>query len=116
MTTKDDYLRDYGNLGKRPNSNNNSDDSDYCNNCTDCSKCFYCDDCEKCKNCLSCDNCIKCQISENCSRLTNGFLCKGLRFNKKDINANNNKKYWLLNEEVNKAEWLQARRVFGILN
>ena len=64
-----------------------SDNCDYCNSCYNCN---YCNDCYDCNDCKNCNNTI---------------LCKNLE-NKKTG-------YWLLNKEVTKEEWLEARKELG---
>jgi len=49
-----------------------------------------------CHHCDNCDYCHNCDYSKNC------ILCKGL--------SNKTNGYWLLNKEVSKEEFEQAKR------
>ena len=59
------------------------------------------DSCYSCDSCYHCDYCDSCYSCEN---LVNGFMCFGLKFDKKD-----NTKYWVFNQEVTKREYEKAR-------
>ena len=70
--------------------------------------CNYCNYCDACYSCISCDACYYCDY---CLRLTNGILCKGLRFDYGDENAYNKEKYWVLNKEVSKKEFEEIKKI-----
>lgn len=91
-----------------------------CKNCIDCYFCVECEGCDSCKNCVDCKNCIDCNdcklciecfscylclMCEKCQECTCCILCDGLTDKKKG--------YWLLNKEVTKEEFDEARKVLG---
>jgi len=70
--------------------------------------------CYSCNSCKSCDLCNSCDYCDFCLRLTNGILCKDLRFEFKSENAYNENKYWVLNKEVSKEEFEEVKKIMEI--
>ena len=89
---KEELLKKYDELDKKT-----------CTGCINCPYCIYCTDCTDCHDCTLCYNCTKCIY---CTNLINGLLCKRLYLT--DIDKN---KYWLLNKEVSREEFENAKRI-----
>ena len=63
--------------------------------------CTYCADCTNCFNCTNCADCTDCTYCNNCTNCNNCLLCKKLH--------NKTRGYYLLNKEVSKEEFLEAK-------
>ena len=70
--------------------------------------CMACNDCVSCHDCNYCNYCNNC---DNCKRLTNGILCRRLRFEYGSENAYNKDKFWVLNKEVSKKEFEKIKEI-----
>lgn len=72
-------------------------------NCTDCK---HCADCRNCVSCTACTHCVNCYHCEGCDFVHNAVLCTGLQ-------STHQAAYYLLNEQVTKAEFDDAVAALG---
>ncbi len=104
-------------IESNPNRENreceNCSECEYCDLCENCNSCKECTACLRCNDCIMCISCIDCILCTNCESCCTLLMCSGCKNCTNCILCRNIRDkengYWLLNKEVTKEEFEEAR-------